>query len=82
MLSRILVVLALFATSTVALLPPPDGTFSIAVIPDTQRYRGKDTKAEPDSDAPVTNEVFHGICVRYSLAIKVVRRVCTTPGRE
>lgn len=37
----------------------PEGSFSFAVIPDTQRYRGKGTKAEPESDAPVTNDVFH-----------------------
>lgn len=38
--------------------PAPEGSFSIVVIPDTQAYRGKGTKAEPDSVAPLTNEVF------------------------
>lgn len=38
--------------------PAPEGTFSIAVIPDTQHYRGRDSKAEPDSDDAVTNRVF------------------------
>ena len=36
----------------------PEGTFSIAVIPDTQHYRGRGSKAEPDSSDPVTNSVF------------------------
>ena len=36
-------------------LPPaPDGTFSIVVIPDTQRYLGR----EPDDSEPLTNPVF------------------------
>jgi hypothetical protein len=40
-------------------LPPaPDGTFSVVVIPDTQHYRGRGTKHEPDSQAPVTNDTF------------------------
>ena len=38
--------------------PAPAGTFSIVVIPDTQHYRGKDTKAEPTSSQPLTNRVF------------------------
>lgn len=38
--------------------PAPEGTFSIVVIPDTQHYRGKGTKAEPDSQDSVTNPVF------------------------
>lgn len=42
-----------------AQLPPaPADTFSIAVIPDTQHYRGKKSKAQPDSTEPVTNPVF------------------------
>ncbi len=40
-------------------LPPaPEGAFSIVVIPDTQQYRGRGTKAEPESQAPLTNAVF------------------------
>jgi hypothetical protein len=40
-------------------LPPaPAGSFSIVVLPDTQAYRGKGTKAEPNSEAAVTNLVF------------------------
>lgn len=38
--------------------PAPDDTFSIAVIPDTQQYTGRGTRAEPDSRAPVANETF------------------------
>ncbi|MCA9102362.1 MAG: metallophosphoesterase [Planctomycetales bacterium] len=36
----------------------PPGTFSVAVIPDTQQYRGGSSKSEPQSTAPVTNAVF------------------------
>ncbi|MBT3601667.1 MAG: serine/threonine protein phosphatase [Candidatus Latescibacteria bacterium] len=40
-------------------LPPaPDDAFSLVVIPDTQKYKGKGTKAEPESADPVTNSVF------------------------
>ena len=38
--------------------PAPEGTFSIAVIPDTQHYRGRGSKAEPNSDDAVTNPTF------------------------
>ncbi len=38
--------------------PAPAGTFSIAVIPDTQHYRGKGTKAEPGSSQPLSNRIF------------------------
>ena len=41
-----------------ALPPAPAGSFSVVVIPDTQAYRGKGTKAEPNSRADVTNLVF------------------------
>jgi hypothetical protein len=36
----------------------PDGAFTVAVIPDSQQYRGLNTKAEPDSKDPLTNVVF------------------------
>ncbi len=36
----------------------PKESFSIAVIPDTQHYRGLKTKAEPKSKKPVTNPTF------------------------
>ncbi len=40
-------------------LPPaPAGSFSVVVIPDTQAYKGRGTKAEPNSEADVTNQVF------------------------
>jgi len=39
-----------------ALSPAPEGSFSIVVIPDTQQYRGRDTKAQPNSTDEVTNE--------------------------
>ena len=45
--------------STAAEFPAaPQGTFSIAVIPDTQHYRGRGSKAEPDSTDQVSNSVF------------------------
>jgi 3',5'-cyclic AMP phosphodiesterase CpdA len=37
------------------LSPAPEGSFSLVVIPDSQAYRGRGTKAEPKSEAPVTN---------------------------
>lgn len=40
-------------------LPPaPEGSFSIVVIPDTQAYRGKETKKMEESTEPLTNPVF------------------------
>ncbi len=40
-------------------LPPtPEGAFSIIIIPDTQHYKGRGTKAEPNSKDPVTNLTF------------------------
>lgn len=36
----------------------PDNSFSIVVIPDTQHYKGRDTKSDPDSKDPLTNTVF------------------------
>lgn len=41
-----------------ALSPAPEGTFSVVVIPDTQGYRGRGTKATPKSADPVINPVF------------------------
>lgn len=46
------------ACRTAALEPPPPGSFTIVVIPDTQGYRGRGAKATPDSTDPVTNPVF------------------------
>ena len=37
---------------------PPTGAFTIVVIPDTQGYLGRETKATPSSTAPLTNPVF------------------------
>ena len=36
----------------------PEGTFSIVVIPDTQHYRGRGTKSQPNSQNPLTNPTF------------------------
>ncbi len=38
----------------------PDNTFSIVIIPDTQHYKGIDTKGDPGSKAPLSNKVFAG----------------------
>lgn len=39
-------------------LPAPEGTFSIAVIPDTQHYRGGNVAGKSSESEPVTNPVF------------------------
>jgi len=62
-MNRILLMLAMgvgFGPSIFSAELPPasEGTFSIAVIPDTQHYRGQKTKAEPESKTPLTNPVF------------------------
>ena len=46
------------ASQETLLGPAPEGSFTIVVIPDTQDYRGKGTKAQPKSEDPVTNEPF------------------------
>ena len=53
-------ILIIFATHSLGeeFPPAPEGTFSIAVIPDTQQYRGRGSKAKPGSEDPVTNPVF------------------------
>lgn len=51
-------VIAASAAWAETLAPAPPDTFSVVVIPDTQAYRGRGTKAEPQSDAPVTNAVL------------------------
>ncbi|MCX7824480.1 MAG: metallophosphoesterase [Verrucomicrobiae bacterium] len=40
------------------LSPAPEGSFSIVVIPDTQHYLGRGTKAQPTSTNEVTNSVL------------------------
>ena len=52
------VVVAASAGAHAELAPAPAGTFTIAVLPDTQQYKGKGTKAEPESEAPVSNALF------------------------
>lgn len=42
------------------LLPAPDGSFSIVVIPDTQHYRGRGTKGAGEGAGPLSNKVFDG----------------------
>lgn len=60
-LLSVLVVLTLapsVAPAASPLLPAPEGNFSVVVIPDTQKYLGAATKAQPESTDPVTNPVF------------------------
>jgi len=54
-----LIVLALAGSLRAADLDlPPPGAFTLVVIPDTQGYRGRATKATPQSPEPLTNPVF------------------------
>jgi len=41
--------------------PAPEGTFTVAVIPDTQLYRGQHTLGDPDSEEELTNHIFYSI---------------------
>jgi hypothetical protein len=54
--------------------PAPEGSFTIVVIPDTQEYRGKGTKAEPKSQAPLTNPAFDAH-MRWILANLQTQRI-------
>jgi hypothetical protein len=54
----ILMYLAPLSGQADRLTKAPDGSFSFVLIPDTQAYRGTGTKSQPDSPAPVTNEIF------------------------
>ncbi len=58
LLSATLLLTSRCVTATETLPPAPEGSFSVVVIPDTQAYKGRGTKAEPDSEAEVTNAVF------------------------
>lgn len=59
LLRHFLIASALAATIRAAELDlPPPGAFTIVVIPDTQGYRGRATKATPQSPEPLTNPVF------------------------
>ena len=65
-LPTICVTLLMIATSVLPVnaeeLPPaPSGTFSIAVIPDTQHYRGQGTHRKQQVELPTTNPVFETI---------------------
>lgn len=59
-----LVLISLFAVSLSyadELPPAEEGTFTIAVIPDTQHYTGQGTKRNPSDQAPTANPVFEAI---------------------
>ena len=58
---RMAIILTVTTNSKAAgpnLEPAPDGSFTIAVIPDTQKYRGRNTKADPNSEDEIRNDVF------------------------
>ena len=57
----LVLLLALLVGAMAELAPAPEGTFTVAVIPDTQAYRGRDTKAQPDSTDDVTNPLFEAL---------------------
>lgn len=54
----VLLALLTFQAQAAELDPAPEGSFTIAVIPDTQWYVGQGTKKTPTSTDPVTNPVF------------------------
>lgn len=58
LLMIILAVLAAAPAPAAELDAPPPGAFTVVVIPDTQGYRGRATKATPQSDDPLVNPVF------------------------
>lgn len=60
-LAALALLLALVVCAVAELAPAPEGTFTVAVIPDTQAYRGRDTKAQPDSTEDVTNPLFEAL---------------------
>ncbi|MCU0317126.1 MAG: hypothetical protein MUC92_11090 [Fimbriimonadaceae bacterium] len=66
--------IALGQSAGSALEPAPAGSFTVAVIPDTQGYRGEGAKSTPDSREPVTNENFHAM-TRFLAANKDSQRI-------
>ena len=65
-LAAILITMLMTAASVLPLsaeeLPPAEeGTFSIAVIPDTQHYQGQGTKRKSQAEDPTSNPVFAAI---------------------
>tara|TARA_R110002111_G_scaffold107056_2_gene165496 strand:- start:79087 stop:80130 length:1044 start_codon:yes stop_codon:yes gene_type:complete len=56
-----LVIAATFPVHAEDLPPAAEGTFSIAVIPDTQHYQGKGTNRKTQAEAPTANPVFEAI---------------------
>ena len=60
------------------LSPAPASMFSIAVIPDTQRYRELKTTAQPDSTMPVTNPTFKAYAGWVAANLKRQRIVFVT----
>lgn len=62
LLTTLFVIAACNIPAHAADLPPvEEGSFSIAVIPDTQHYHGKGTHRKTQAEAPTTNSVFEAI---------------------
>jgi len=60
-------------------LPPaPRGTFTVVVIPDTQSYRGRGTKSQPDSTDDVTNPNFETLTAWITDHLEAQRIVFVT----
>lgn len=62
-ISSALLVIALstFPVSADELPPAPEGTFSLAIIPDTQHYQGKGTGRKAQQKTPTSNPFFEAI---------------------
>jgi len=58
LLAGLVFALAVLGLRAAPLDPAPEGTFTIAVIPDTQGYFGKGTKEDPEGKEPTTNPVL------------------------
>lgn len=55
------IVISTFSVYAEELTPAKEGTFSLAIIPDTQRYQGIGTGRKAQNQAPTTNAVFEAI---------------------
>ena len=60
------------------LAPAPECTFTMVVMPDTQYYRGRGTKSQPDSTDDVTNPTFDALSTWVAENLKAQRVVFVT----
>ncbi|MDP7301980.1 MAG: metallophosphoesterase [Pirellulaceae bacterium] len=58
LLTCVLAIVLPLSVCAVELPNAPKDSFSIVVIPDTQHYRGRGTKAEPNSQVQISNPTF------------------------